>query len=179
MIKVNLLLVKRKKKPKPIPAFIVSTVIVTVVSVIVMMLLVFFFSSRLSAKRAQHKSNEQKIADLKAKIKEVENFEVLNKSIQEKNAVIEQLRRNQSVPVKLLDEVSRILPPGVWLISMAVSGYDITVDGYAFSNPDIVTYVDNMKRSQILSEVYLHESKSMTIENTQVYMFKLTFKIKV
>lgn len=179
MIKVNLLLVKRKKKPTPVPTFLVTTVMVTVVSAFVMVLLVFFFSSRLSAKRTQHKANEQKIVELKAKIKEVENFEKLNKSIQEKNAVIEQLRRNQSIPVRLLDEISRILPPGVWLNSMAVSGYDITVDGYAFSNPDIVSYVDNMKRSPVLTEVYLHESKSMTIESTQVYMFKLTFKIKV
>jgi type IV pilus assembly protein PilN len=179
MIKVNLLFVKRKKKAKPIPTFIIATVLVTIVTALVMAFLIFTFTSRLASKKNQHKANENKIADLKAKIKEVENFEKLNKTIREKNTVIEQLRKNQSAPVKLLDEISKLLPPGVWLNTVSVSGYDITIDGYAFSNPDIVAYVDNMKNSQILTEVYLQESKSMTIENTPVYMFKLTFTIKV
>jgi type IV pilus assembly protein PilN len=179
MIKVNLLPTKRKKKPKPIPPFIVTMVIITVVVFIVMANLVFFFSSSLSTKRNLFKANEKKIAELKQKIKEVENFEQLNKNIQQKNSIIEQLRKNQSIPVKLLDETSSLLPNGVWLNAMTVSGENVSMQGYAFANSDIVSYVDNMKNSQIFTEVYLQESKSIVIENTPLYMFKLTFKIKV
>jgi len=179
MIKVNLLPTKRKKKPKPVPPFVVTMVIVTVVIFIVMANLVFFFSSSLSTKRNLFKANEKKIAELKQKIKEVENFEQLNKDIQQKNSVIEQLRKNQSIPVKLLDETSSLLPNGVWLDAMTVSGENVSMEGYAFANSDIVSYVDNMKNSQIFTEVYLQESKSIVIENTPLYMFKLTFRIKV
>lgn len=179
MIKVNLLPVKRKKKPKPIPSFIVTMVIITIVTIIVMANLVFLFSSRLSAKKKDFKANESKIAELKQKIKEVENFEQLNKTIQQKSSIIEQLRRNQSIPVKLLDETSSLLPNGVWIDAMTVSGENVNIEGYAFANSDIVSYVDNMKNSQVFTEVYLQESKSIIIENTPLYIFKLTFKIKV
>jgi len=179
MIKVNLLPVKRKKKPKPIPSFIVTMVIITIITIIVMANLAFFFNSRLSKKKTLFKNNESKIVELKQKIKEVENFEQLNKTIEQRNGIIEQLRKNQSMPVRLLDEANNLLPDGVWLDEMAVSGENVSMEGYAFANSDIVTYVDNIKNSHIFTEVYLQESKSTTLENTPLYMFKLTFKIKV
>jgi type IV pilus assembly protein PilN len=172
MIKVNLLPVKRKKKPKPIPSFIVTMVIIAIVTIIVMANLAFFVNARLSKKKILFTSNESKIVELKQKIKEVENFEQLNRTIK-------QLRKNQSMPVRLLDEANSLLPSGVWLDDMAVSGEIVSMEGYAFANSDIVTYVDNIKNSKIFTEVYLQESKSTTIENTPLYMFKLTFKIKV
>ena len=179
MIKVNLLPVKRKKKPKPIPSFIVTMVIITIITIIVMANLAFFFNSRLSKKKTLFKNNESKIVELKQKIKEVENFEQLNKTIEQRNGIIEQMRKNQSMPVRLLDEANNLLPDGVWLDEMAVSGENVSMEGYAFANSDIVTYVDNIKNSHIFTEVYLQESKSTTLENTPLYMFKLTFKIKV
>lgn len=179
MIKVNLLPVKRKKKPKPIPSFIVTMVIIAIITIIVMANLAFFVNSRLSKKKILFKSNESKIVELKQKIKEVENFEQLNRTIEQRNSIIEQLRKNQSMPVRLLDEANSLLPSGVWLDDMAVSGEIVSMEGYAFANSDIVTYVDNIKNSKIFTEVYLQESKSTTIENTPLYMFKLTFKIKV
>lgn len=179
MIKVNLLAVKRKKKPKPIPSFIVTMVAITIITIIVMANFAFFFNSRLSKKRTLFQANESKIAELKQKIKEVENFEQLNKTIEQRNDIIEQLRKNQSMPVRLLDEANNLLPNGVWLDEMTVSGENVSMEGYAFTNSDIVTYVDNMKNSQIFTEVYLQESKSTNIENTSLYMFKLTFKMKV
>jgi type IV pilus assembly protein PilN len=178
MIKVNLLPVKRKKKHKPIPSFIVTMVIIVIVTIIVMANLAFFFNSRLSKKKALFKTNENKIVELKQKIKEVENFEQLNKTIKQRNGIIEQLRKNQSMPVRFLDEANNLLPSGVWLDKMALSGENVSMEGYAFANSDIVTYIDNIKNSQIFTEVYLQESKSTTIENTPLYMFKLIFKIK-
>jgi type IV pilus assembly protein PilN len=178
MIKVNLLPLKRKKKPKPIPSFVITAVMVTAVTVVVILGIVFIFNSRLFTRKAQFKANEMKIAELKTRIKEVENFEQLNKTIQDKNNVIEQLRKNQSIPVKLLDEASLLLPNGVWLNAMTTSKDNVNIDGYAYANSDIVSYVDNMKNSQTFTDVFLQESKSTNIDNTSLYMFKLTFKIK-
>jgi type IV pilus assembly protein PilN len=179
MIKVNLLPVKRKKKAKPIPSFIITMVIITVITIIVMANLAFFFNSRLSKKKTLFKNNESKIVELKQKIKEVENFEQLNKTIAQRKSIIEQLKKNKSMPVRLLEEANNLLPSGVWLDKMSVSGENVGMEGYAFTNSDIVAYVDNIKNSQIFTEVYLQESKSTTLENTPLYIFKLTFKIKV
>jgi Tfp pilus assembly protein PilN len=79
--------------------------------------------------------------------------------------------------VKLLDEISNLLPNGVWFQTMTVSGDNISIDGYGFTNTDIVSYVDNVKNSKIFTDVYLQESKSTELEKIPLYVFKLTFKI--
>lgn len=179
MIKVNLIPVKRRRKTKPLPPFVITMMIVTVVTGIVMAYLVYFFNSRLSDRMTRFAANEKKIAELKEKIKAVENFERLNKTFQQRADIIEQLSKNRSVPVKLLDEISNLLPHGIWLQAMTVSGENINIDGYGFTNSDIVIYVDNIKHSKLFTEVYLQESRSTEIEKIPLYVFKLTFKIKV
>jgi type IV pilus assembly protein PilN len=179
MIKVNLLPGKRKKRSKPIPSFLVLTVLITIGVLVVMAYLAFFFSSTLAAKKALFAKHEQEIAELKAKIKAVDDFEKRNKTFKERNEIIEQLSRNKSVPVKILDEISALLPNGVWLQGMTVTGDgSLNLEGYGFTNSDIVSYVDNIKNSKMFAEVYLQESKSAELEKVPVYMFKLTFKIK-
>jgi type IV pilus assembly protein PilN len=179
MIKVNLLPVKRKKKSKPLPSFMIATILGTIVVCIIMAYLAFFFTSRLSARKTQFATNEKKIAELKEQIKAVEDFEKRNKEFKERNDIIEQLSKNKSVPVKMLDEISALLPNGIWIRGMTFKGGDINIEGYGFTNTDIVAYVDNIKNSQLFTEVYLQESKSTELEKIPLYSFKLTFKIKV
>jgi type IV pilus assembly protein PilN len=179
MIKVNLSPVKRKKRPKPLPSFLVVTILVTVGICIVLAYLTFFFSSRLSEKKGQFAANEKKIAELKEMIKAVDDFENRNRTFKERTEIIEQLSRNKSLPVKILDEFSSLLPNGVWLQTMSVSGGSINVEGYGFTNNDIVSYVDNIKKSPMFTEVYLQESKSTEADKIAFYVFKLTCKLKV
>jgi type IV pilus assembly protein PilN len=178
MIKVNLLPIKRKKKAKPLPSFLVVTILITVGICIIMAYLTFFFNSRLSAKKAQFTANEKKIAELKEMIKAVDDFEKRNKTFKERNDIIEQLSKNKSLPVKILNEFSTLLPNGVWLQTMSVSGGSVSLEGYGFTNNDIVSYVDNIKNSPMFTEVYLQESKSVEAEKVALYMFKLTCKLK-
>jgi len=177
MIRVNLLAVKRKKKAKPLPSFVVSTTLITVVVICVLGYLVFYFNSRLQSTKNRLEDNKRKIEELKEKIKEVENFEKLNKAIDERSKIIEQLRKNQTIPVKMLDEVSRDLPNGIWITSLSAAGGTGTLEGYAFTNSDVVAYVDNLKTSKLLTEIYLQESKQAEVEKIPLYYFKLTFKV--
>lgn len=177
MIRVNLLAVKRKKKAKPLPSFVISMVLVTVVAGCVLAYLVFFYNSKLQSAKSRFDANTRKIAELKEKIKEVENFEKLNKTIDERNKIIEQLRKNQKIPVMMLDELSRNLPKGVWLSNMAVTASGGSLEGYGFTNSDVVAYVDNLKGSKLLIDIYLQESKQAEIEKIPLYHFKLTFKV--
>jgi type IV pilus assembly protein PilN len=178
MIKVNLLPVKRKKKPKPLPAFLLGTIIGTIIMCLIMAYLAFYFSSRLSDKKSQHADNEKKIAELKEKIKAVDNFEQRNKTFKQRNDIIEQLSKNKSTPVRILDEVSALLPQGIWINSMSVTGEGVNINGYGFSNNEIVAYVDNLKNSKMFTEVYLQESRSTEVEKIPLYVFKLSFKLK-
>lgn len=179
MIRINLLPVKRKKKPKPLPTFVVSVTIIAVFFAVGLFYLYFYYNRSLSAVKTQHEQNKIRIAELKKRIQEVDNFEKLNKTFDERNKVIEQLRRNQNVPAMMLDEISRHLPNGVWLKSMNYVGGTVTIEGYAFSNSEVVSYVDNLKGAKRFAEIYLQESKQAEIEKIPLYIFKMTFKVTI
>lgn len=178
MIKVNLLPVKKKKKSKPLPTFLISTILVTLAAVVILGYLVYFFNSRVSARQAQVIQNEQKIQELKEKIKSVEDYENRKAVFQQRIGIIEQLGKNKAIPVKILNEISALLPEGVWLTSMDVSGLDINLGCTAYSNTDVVNYVNNLKNSSFLTEVYLQESVQAQISGMSAYNFRLTLKVK-
>jgi len=178
MIKVNLLPTKKKKRQKPVPTFLIYTILLTIVTGLVVAYLAYFYSSRLSDREAKIRENDLKIAELKEKIKAVEDFERLNKTFQQRKDIIEELGRNKSRPVKILDEISTQLPVGVWLTAMDVKGSDINLSCTAFSNTDVVNYVNNLKNSKLFTEVYLQESIQAKTKETSVYTFRLTFKVK-
>ena len=83
------------------------------------------------------------------------------------------------MPLRLLDEVSELMPKGVWLTKLADKGGLINAEGYAFTNSDLVGYVQNLKGSRYLSDVMLVESRQADLGEYAVYKYKMTFKIKI
>lgn len=178
MIKVNLLPVKRKKKAKPVPAFLLSAIGVFILAGAVNAYLVYFFNSRVDERKATVAKNDAKIKELQDKIKAADEFEKKNKAVQQQNDVIEQLTKNRSVPVKVLDGVSSQLPIGVWLTGLEVKGMDITLSCMGFSNTEVVNYVNNLKNSPIFTEVFLLESVLDQVAGVSVYKFKIKCMVK-
>lgn len=178
MIRVNLLPVKRKKKPKAIPTFLIYMVLLTVVTVIASAYLFWYLNSQLSSIKKQKRDNEATIAELKNRIKEVFNYEAQKKTLEQRKNIIEQLRKNQSLPVKILTEMSNVLPNGVWLDSMSVAGENINISGTGFTNEDVVNYVDNLKKSQLFTDIYLQGSQKAGTGKVIMYQFTLTCKVK-
>ena len=178
MIKVNLLPVKKRKKAKQLPGFVVTMVLLLVVTGVISAYLVYFLNGKVSARQERIAKNEAKIAELSKKIKSVENYESLNTTYQKHKEIIEQLGKNKTLPVKVLDEVSVLLPVGVWLTSLEIKGTEINLGGMAFTNSDVVNYVDNLKKSAFFADAYLKESMQQTSSGYPVYRFSLSFKVK-
>lgn len=180
MIRINLLAEKKKRRGIKGPAsFLVSIILVSGTVLLIMGLVAFLFKSSVSKLRAQSESNKAKLTELNKKINEVKKYEKLNKEIEQRNALIDALRKNQAVPVMILDDVSTAMPEGIWLASMSYKDNGVGLEGYAFTNMDIVSYVENLKKSVNFTDVYLEESKQVEFEKVQVYKFKLNFKVKV
>ena len=189
MIRINLLAERKQKKQKkvdlpfgetkkalPFPALLA---IVTGVTILVVALVVVFLKMKVTELQTEYTSNQAKIAEYKKKIDEVKKYEVLNKAIQQKSDLIETLKKNQSVPVRLLDDISKLLPDGIWLSAVAFNNPQVTIEGVGYTNIDVVTFVDNLKKSPAYSDIYLEETKQGTVDKTEVYNFKLNFKVKI
>lgn len=180
MIKVNLLPIKKKKKAAQIPGFIIAAILVTLLAAAVMFYVYYMFNARVTSRKNLVASNDVKIAELEKKIKAVTDYEKRNQDYKARKEIIEQLGRNKTLPVKVLDEVSAQLPNGVWVTAMDIknAGAELSMRCTAFTNTDVVNYVNNLKGSKLFADVYLNESVQSQLSGYSVYTFSLVIKVK-
>ncbi|MCI0468889.1 MAG: PilN domain-containing protein [Nitrospirae bacterium] len=185
MIKINLLSEQKKiKRTKPAKAhgkgvsIVFLAAIIPIIVGVIAAAYIFILSEEVSSLNLKSEANKKTIAALQGKLKEMKNQEELKKNLIMRTTLIETLRKNQSIPVIVLDTVSRHLPEGVWLTSLSYTGRVVAIEGASFANSEIVAYVENFKKIDNLQDVALEESKQEKMDNTDVYKFKIKFKIK-
>jgi len=180
MIRINLLPTKRKPARK-ITEFQKQLMIGGIVLVGLFLGLGYYaisLNSKISELQSNRDAAKATIAKQENMLKEVKNIEDERKKVTEKINIIEQLKKNQQGPVRMLDEIGRAVPTGVALTSLAETSGSISINGDAFANEDIVKFVENLKSSPFLQEVYLLESSLTADKNVQIYRFKLQMKYK-
>ena len=62
-------------------------------------------------------------------IRQEQQFEARRAQLQQRVTLIEQLRKGQTGPVHLLDQISRALPEVMWLTELQQTGSDVVIDG--------------------------------------------------
>jgi type IV pilus assembly protein PilN len=93
---------------------------------------------------------QQEAAQLQSLLAEVKQFEARRGQLQQRVALIEQLRGGQSVPVQILDHVSRSLPDMLWLTELKQEGATLTISGRSTSLISLSDFVGNLGRSPLL-----------------------------
>ncbi|MBI5408935.1 MAG: PilN domain-containing protein [Nitrospirae bacterium] len=176
MIRINLLPTKKAVK---IPPALIYGAAAAVAVIVVIVFSSAYLISKVSSMQDELSAKGKRLEELKEMIKEVQNYEKNNEEYRKKTAIIEQLKKNQVAPLRLLDEVSGMLTKGIWLTLMNDKGGVVSIEGYTFTNEDLVNYVQNLKGSKYLTEVMLVESRQTNIEDVSLYKFKLTFKMKI
>jgi type IV pilus assembly protein PilN len=90
---------------------------------------------------------EQETARLRTIIVQVQQFDQRKAQLQERVTLIEQLRKGQSGPVHVLDEVSRGLPDMLWLTSLVQTGSDVSIEGRCTAYTSLSDFVANLQNS--------------------------------
>jgi type IV pilus assembly protein PilN len=105
-------------------------------------------------------------ARLHTVIQQVQQFEQRRAQLQQRVALIEDLRRNQKGPVHMLDQISRALPEMLWLTGLKqdVEPNDVLIDGRSTSLTGLSDYVANLEASGYFKRSV--EIVSTTVENS-------------
>ena len=183
MIKINLLPVKRAAKKTKTPADEAMMQLGIGLGVTLIFLGACGYRWQMLvdevAQQTQVKESKTKELDvLKKKVQEVEDYEKKKRLLEDKIRIIEQLRKNQGGPVRLLDYLSQGLDPlKVWLSSVEGDA-QVTVMGKALTNDDIVEFIKNLQQSNYFSSVTLQESVQSVEEGVTVYSFKISMAVK-
>lgn len=101
---------------------------------------------------AQIVSLKREAARLDSVLAEVKVFEDRKATLQSRVALIERLRQGQTVPVQLLDHVSRSLPDALWLTDLKEEGDFVTIEGRTTTLIGLSDFVNNLGTNAVLQK---------------------------
>ena len=133
MIKINLLAVdreraKRKAKFQIGQKITVGCSLILVAAALGVGWWYWYLQSASANLDRQIVNAEGEKARLMNVIQQVQQFEARRAQLQQRVTLIEQLRKEQTGPVHLLDEVSRALPDSMWLTTLAQKMNEVAID---------------------------------------------------
>lgn len=126
---------------------------------------------------AQQKRDEA--ASLEKIIEEVEQFKKRKEDLESRIALINDLKRNQKVPVRVLDRISQGLPDLVWLDSLQLQGTSIELSGRALNPNAVALFVENIKADSLFNEPILKNVRQQGGRDGDVYSYDMTFTFKL
>lgn len=130
----------------------------------------------------QQRRNDILVAEnkkLTEQIDEIKKLKDQTAALLARKQVVETLQVNRSASVKLLDQLVRQLPDGVYLKAIKQTGTKINMTGIAQSNARVSTLMRNLESSPYLMNAELVEIKAGTDSNKQrVNEFSLNISLK-
>jgi type IV pilus assembly protein PilN len=181
MIRINLLAVERERTKKK--ATFQTGQKVTIACSLVLVLAVMLIGWRYLSLASESKqldidisNSQQEATRLHGIILQVQEFEQRKAQLQQRVVLIEQLRKSQTGPVHMLDQISRSLPPMLWLTGMKQDADSITIDGRCTTLTGLSDFVANLESTGYFKksvEIVSSQTEAMTTPPGEVVKFSV------
>jgi type IV pilus assembly protein PilN len=119
---------------------------------------------------------QQETTRLHSVIEQVQQFEQRKAQLQQRVVLIEQLRKGQTGPVHMLDQISRAMPPMLWLTELKQVGGEIVIDGKCTSPIGVSDFVANLEASGYFKrsiDIVSTSTETMSQPQTEVIKFSI------
>ena len=154
MIRINLLAVERAAPKRAAKALIPAAHRITIAASLILLAAAlsvgwWFWSLRQTSQRLDQDlaRADAETQQLRSVLAQVQKFESRRAQLQQRVTLIEQLRRGQTGPVHVLDEIARAVPDRLWLTELAQKGDDVTLSGMTMSLTGVSDFVANLESS--------------------------------
>lgn len=161
MIKINLLAEKKQPKPERAPKLEMgggqNILLVGIILLGVVVAGVWWWSSanKLEDWQVKHVEADRELLRLEEIRKKGEEYKSRKAELARKIDLITTLKKQQAVPVHILDQISKNLPDFLWLESMSVNNNAIKISGKATSYNAVTNFYNNLSDSGYFGTVVL------------------------
>jgi type IV pilus assembly protein PilN len=184
VIRINLLTVDRERSKRKAKFQIGEKITVACSLILVAAALVvgwwFWSLQRSSADLDQQIADaERETQRLQSVIQQVAQFEARRAQLQQRVTLIEELRKGQTGPVHLLDQISQALPESMWLTDLRQVGSEITIEGRCTSLNALSDFVSGLETSNLFERpVEIVDSRVEAATNTTPELIRFSVKAR-
>jgi type IV pilus assembly protein PilN len=162
MIRINLLPVRAKKRREFGQQLLILFGLVVVGALIGNYFWYRQVDDRLAQVNRQIDATRAQITQLEKTIGEVKTITSDKKALQDKLAVLDTLKKGRTGPVKVLDEISGIIPARVWVNDFDEKSGVASIKGFAVAYDDLSTFAQKLKTSKFFSDVSIKKASQKT-----------------
>lgn len=148
MAKINLLPWREELRKKRQQDFLVSMGAGVVLTCILFGLVYMHIESLKDYQTQRNTRLKDEIAAVDKKIAEIKEIEEKKAKLNEKITLIQELQASRPKIVHLFDELRKITPVGVYVITLTQKGEDITITGKSQSNSRVSDYMRAIDKSE-------------------------------
>ncbi len=173
MIRINLLPVRAAQKKERLRSQVTILVLSVVGSITVCALVWMSLSVKVDDVQAEIRAKNAEIARLKKTIGEVDQFKKLQNELRGKLDILSTLKANRSGPVRLLDELSKVIPEKVWITTFTESGGEIVIAGAGLTEESVADFMGKLEASAYYMNVELDVLEQKKIDGRDMQSFKV------
>ncbi|NTW16005.1 MAG: hypothetical protein HGA41_00880 [Syntrophaceae bacterium] len=172
MIRINLLPYREKEKIEDITRQIMVIGITFVVFVLALGSFHLYLSMSISSLEEDITKQQNELDRLNKIIRDIDTFKRDKALLEKKIAIINTLEENRLAPVRMLDELTTMVPvKDVWLEKLSEKGTSITIEGMARNNIAVAHFMKNLAGSTFIKSVDLVSTKEKEVSGIKLQQF--------
>lgn len=143
------------------------------VGVALCLVLQVWMTAEVRSHRSLLAAKQQELKRLEETQKEVKQFEAEKADIEAKLAVITEIEKARSGPVRLMDTVATQIPKRVWLTELSAKEGHLEMQGRSLDAEIVAEFLTNLEKSEMIEGVELQETQLKELEGLKLNTFKL------
>jgi type IV pilus assembly protein PilN len=175
MIRINLLPYHetQRKETQSRQIFIVAGTFL--LFLLILVAVQFYVWGSISSLEQEVKAKETRLLELKKIVGEVDKFKKEKAILEKKLAIINDLEKNRSYPMRMLADIASQVPvKDVWLDRLSQSGASLIIEGRGRDNFAVVRFMKNLEGSMYIQSVELVASKQSEVSGIKLQQFNLS-----
>ncbi|UCX03329.1 PilN domain-containing protein [Shewanella sp. HL-SH8] len=177
MANINLLPWREEAREKQKRDFIGILALVFLVTSLLVYLFISYIELVTDDQRQRNSYLMSEISLLDTQIAEISEITKRKKDIERRTEIILALQQSRNLPTHVLDELVRIVPPGIYLSSIEKKGSTLWIEGRSESNNNVANMMRKVTTSEYLSDPSMQSIISQNEELRQLQRFKLKVSI--
>ena len=174
MLKINLLPIRQLQKHAKARNEIFGFVAIFILFLFILGSVAMLQNSKATAIQEETTKLNQEKQTYDIILAEIKKLEADKKELENKIGIIKQLKKESSLTVHVLDEVSRRLDSTrMWLTSLDQQGTSLALTGIALDNKTIAEFMDSLDASPFISDVNLSDSSLSKVAGQDLKSFAI------
>lgn len=173
MIRINLLPVREARRKAGVQQQVVLLAATLVGAIVLSAGVHQWVRGNISSTQERIRSLEAQLEQYKPQEEQVAQFKAKKAEIEKKLAVIADLERSRSGPVRIMEELASSIPDRVWLTELSADKGRIALGGMSLDNELVASFLTNLGNSPYFGQVELQSTELKTVDALKLNTFKI------